>query len=197
VFLITIKNIPTRRERCCREWRRERNCSARLYTSGRNTEIQTVINWLSVATTVQFIRLIDTRTDSRSRWPLEAFKGREITERASARSRRWAAIKGGRWQKRGRVCPVTTFPCNLRPHGVLFPQVPSFNGSSYLRYPGLADTSLSWLELSVTLKPTAPDGVIVYNGHHSDATGDFIALYLSSSHVQFTFDLGTGPATLR
>lgn len=79
----------------------------------------------------------------------------------------------------------------------LFPQVPSFNGSSYLRYPGLADTSLSWLELSVTLKPTAQDGVILYNGHHSDATGDFIALYLSSGHVQFTFDLGTGPATLR
>ncbi|XP_076379382.1 pikachurin isoform X2 [Megalopta genalis] len=76
-------------------------------------------------------------------------------------------------------------------------QVPSFNGSSYLRYPGLADTSLSWLELAVTLKPTAPDGVILYNGHHSDATGDFIALYLSSGHVQFTFDLGTGPATLR
>ncbi|XP_020280960.1 pikachurin-like isoform X2 [Pseudomyrmex gracilis] len=76
-------------------------------------------------------------------------------------------------------------------------QVPSFNGSSYLRYPGLADTSLSWLELSVTLKPTAPDGVILYNGHHSDATGDFIALYLSSGHVQFTYDLGTGPATLR
>lgn len=77
------------------------------------------------------------------------------------------------------------------------PQVPSFNGSSYLRYPGLADTSLSWLELSVTLKPTAPDGVILYNGHHSDATGDFIALYLSSGYVQFTYDLGTGPATLR
>ncbi|XP_078033405.1 pikachurin [Augochlora pura] len=76
-------------------------------------------------------------------------------------------------------------------------QVPSFNGSSYLRYPGLADTSLSWLELAVTLKPTAPDGVILYNGHHSDATGDFVALYLSSGHVQFTFDLGTGPATLR
>ncbi|KZC11196.1 Pikachurin, partial [Dufourea novaeangliae] len=76
-------------------------------------------------------------------------------------------------------------------------QVPSFNGSSYLRYPGLADTSLSWLELAVTLKPTAADGVILYNGHHSDATGDFVALYLSSGHVQFTFDLGTGPATLR
>lgn len=117
----------------------------------------------------------------------------------------WQAIKdeigrGGGMQKVVRcICarPVTTFPCNLRPHDVLFPQVPSFNGSSYLRYPGLADTSLSWLEMSVTLKPTAPDGVILYNGHHSDATGDFIALYLSSGHVQFTFDLGTGPATLR
>ncbi|XP_048510585.1 pikachurin isoform X2 [Athalia rosae] len=76
-------------------------------------------------------------------------------------------------------------------------QVPSFNGSSYLRYPGLGDSSLSWLELSVTLKPLAPDGVILYNGHHSDATGDFIALYLAAGHVQFTFDLGTGPATLR
>ncbi|OXU24789.1 hypothetical protein TSAR_011073, partial [Trichomalopsis sarcophagae] len=76
-------------------------------------------------------------------------------------------------------------------------QVPSFNGSSYLRYAGLAETSLSWLELAVTLKPTTPDGVILYNGHHSDATGDFIALYLAQGHVQFTFDLGTGCATLR
>ncbi|XP_011315506.1 pikachurin [Fopius arisanus] len=76
-------------------------------------------------------------------------------------------------------------------------QVPSFNGSSYLRYPGLGDTSLSWLELSVTLKPTSSNGVILYNGHHSDATGDFIALYLADGHIQFTFDLGTGPATLR
>jgi hypothetical protein len=61
----------------------------------------------------------------------------------------------------------------------------------------LAETSLSWLELAVTLKPTSPNGVILYNGHHSDATGDFIALYLTDSHVQFTFDLGTGCATLR
>ncbi|XP_023246649.1 pikachurin-like [Copidosoma floridanum] len=76
-------------------------------------------------------------------------------------------------------------------------QVPSFNGSSYLKYAGLAETSLSWLELAVTLKPSAPDGVILYNGHHSDATGDFIALYLAQGHVQFTFDLGTGCATLR
>ncbi|KAF7993809.1 hypothetical protein HCN44_011078 [Aphidius gifuensis] len=77
-------------------------------------------------------------------------------------------------------------------------QVPSFNGSSYLRYPGLGDTSLSWLEFSVTIKPLALDGVLLYNGHHSDnSTGDFIALYLLSGHVTFTFDLGSGPATLR
>ncbi|XP_015126557.1 pikachurin [Diachasma alloeum] len=76
-------------------------------------------------------------------------------------------------------------------------QVPSFNGSSYLKYPGLGDTSLSWLEFSVTLKPTSSDGVILYNGHRSDATGDFIALYLANGHIQFTFDLGNGPATVR
>ncbi|XP_034937288.1 pikachurin [Chelonus insularis] len=76
-------------------------------------------------------------------------------------------------------------------------QIPSFNGSSYLRYPGLGDSSLSWLELSITFKPLAPDGMILYNGYHKDGTGDFIALYLNNYHVYFTFDLGSGPATLR
>lgn len=96
-----------------------------------------------------------------------------------------------------RISSRVESPWNNRCEWIVWLQVPSFNGSSYLRYPGLADTSLSWLELAVTLKPTVADGVILYNGHHSDATGDFIALYLSSGHVQFTFDLGTGPASLR
>ncbi|KAJ8673437.1 hypothetical protein QAD02_004699 [Eretmocerus hayati] len=93
------------------------------------------------------------------------------------------------------LCPIgyTGDLCEIR----VDLQVPSFNGSSYLKYAGLAETSLSWLELAVTLQPSSPDGVILYNGHHSDATGDFIALYLTQGHVQFTFDLGTGCATLR
>lgn len=76
-------------------------------------------------------------------------------------------------------------------------QVPSFNGSSYLRYPGLGGSALSWLDLQLILKPAAPDGVLLYNGHRADGVGDFMAIYMSAGHLEFTFDLGTGAATIR
>uniref|UniRef100_A0A6P3DAI4 pikachurin n=1 Tax=Bombus terrestris TaxID=30195 RepID=A0A6P3DAI4_BOMTE len=140
----------------------------------------------------------------RYRFPLapqgDAVNGFDIEECTADRCSKVPCSHGGKCLATGGdtavcLCPLgyTGDLCETR----VDLQVPSFNGSSYLRYPGLADTSLSWLELAVTLKPTAADGVILYNGHHSDATGDFIALYLSSGHVQFTFDLGTGPASLR
>ncbi|XP_034245110.1 pikachurin [Thrips palmi] len=75
--------------------------------------------------------------------------------------------------------------------------VPSFNGSSFLRYPGLGDTALSWLDLQLTLKPTAANGLVMYNGHRSDGVGDFMALYMVDRHIEFSFDLGSGPATVR
>jgi len=80
-------------------------------------------------------------------------------------------------------------------NGVL--QVPSFNGSSFLRYPGLGSSALSWLDVQLTLKPAAPDGLVLYNGHRTDGVGDFMAIYMSGGFVEFTFDLGTGPATVR
>jgi len=49
----------------------------------------------------------------------------------------------------------------------------------------------------LTLKPSAQDGVILYNGHRSDGVGDFMAVYMSDGHLEFTFDLGTGAATIR
>ncbi|XP_076289141.1 pikachurin isoform X3 [Lasioglossum baleicum] len=142
--------------------------------------------------------------EHRYRFPLapqgDATNGFDVEECTADRCSKVPCSHGGKCLTTGGdtavcLCPLgyTGDLCETR----VDLQVPSFNGSSYLRYPGLADTSLSWLELAVTLKPTAADGVILYNGHHSDATGDFIALYLSSAHVQFTFDLGTGPATLR
>lgn len=75
--------------------------------------------------------------------------------------------------------------------------VPSFNGSSYLRYRGLGDSALTWLDIEVTLKPNAPDGLLLYNGHKSDGTGDFLALYMNEGFVEFAFDLGTGTAFVR
>lgn len=71
-------------------------------------------------------------------------------------------------------------------------QVPSFNGSSHLRYKGLGDDALTWLDLEITLKPTSSDGLLLYNGHRADGEGDFMALYLNDGLVEFAYDLGTG-----
>lgn len=45
------------------------------------------------------------------------------------------------------------------------------------------------------LKPLREDGLLLYSGHHE--YGDFISLYLNMGIVEFTYDLGSGPATLR
>ena len=71
-------------------------------------------------------------------------------------------------------------------------EVPSFNGSSHLRYKGLGEEVLTWLDLRITLKPTADDGLVLYNGHRGDGIGDFMSLYLASGFVEFAYDLGTG-----
>lgn len=75
--------------------------------------------------------------------------------------------------------------------------MPSFNGTSYLKYPGLGSSVLSFLELLISFKPVDPDGLIFYNGFKSDGSGDFISLALSGGFVELRFDLGTGPAVVR
>ncbi|GAB0093613.1 uncharacterized protein DMENIID0001_087780 [Sergentomyia squamirostris] len=74
-------------------------------------------------------------------------------------------------------------------------QVPSFNGSSYLRFAPLGDSALIWLEFKIIIKPQQEDGLLLYSGHHD--YGDYISLCLNMGHVEFTFDLGSGPATVR
>lgn len=75
--------------------------------------------------------------------------------------------------------------------------MPFFNGSSFLKYRGLGYNSLSWLDIEIVFKPVTQDGIILYNGHKLDGMGDFIAIYISMGYLTFTFDLGTGSATLR
>lgn len=45
------------------------------------------------------------------------------------------------------------------------------------------------------MKPELADGLVLYSGpkHH----GDFVALALNNGFVEFTFDLGSGPAVVR
>lgn len=75
--------------------------------------------------------------------------------------------------------------------------VPSFNGSSYLQFPGLAESSGLYLEMQVVFKPRALNGVILYNGQRVDGGGDFVSLNLVDGFVEFRFNPGNGPAVIR
>ncbi|CAH1394296.1 unnamed protein product [Nezara viridula] len=129
----------------------------------------------------------------------DAVKGFDIEECIADRCSKVPCQHGGKCLTSGDsavcLCPLgfTGDLCETR----LDLQVPAFNGSSYLRYPGLGGSALSWLDIVIVLKPNALNGVILYNGHRADGMGDFIALYTSDGHLEFTFDLGTGAATIR
>ncbi|CAN8004386.1 unnamed protein product, partial [Ixodes hexagonus] len=75
--------------------------------------------------------------------------------------------------------------------------VPSFNGSSYLRFSGLGNAHLSYLDVQVAFKPLSPHGLFFYNGCKMDGTGDFVALQMANGYVEFRFDLSSGTAVLR
>jgi hypothetical protein len=82
-------------------------------------------------------------------------------------------------------------------------QMPRFDGSSYLRHPGLGDTGLIWLELEVVFKLTSEDeaaggeGLLLYNGDRTDGQGDFMAVYVHRGYLEFAFDVGNGIAIAR
>ncbi|CAB3237844.1 unnamed protein product, partial [Arctia plantaginis] len=76
-------------------------------------------------------------------------------------------------------------------------KVPRFNGSSYLRLPGLGGAAESWLDIQITLKPTSGDGLLLYNSERADGDGDFFSLHLRNYYVEFAFDLGAGIALVR
>ena len=70
--------------------------------------------------------------------------------------------------------------------------VPEFSGTSHLRHPGLGDSALIWLQVSLSsvipqleplqveavFRPLMSDGLLIYNGNRNDGQGDFMALVL-------------------
>ncbi|CAG4966159.1 unnamed protein product [Colias eurytheme] len=76
-------------------------------------------------------------------------------------------------------------------------KVPRFNGSSYLRLPGLGNSAQSWLDIQLTVKPTNGDGLLLYNSQDPSGDGDFFSLHLRDYFVEFAFDLGSGIALVR
>ena len=75
--------------------------------------------------------------------------------------------------------------------------IPEFQSHSYLEFGGLGRTALLFLEAELVVKPTKPDGTLLYNGYTVDRSGDFISLALHEGYLEFRFDLGTGPAIIR
>ena len=66
-----------------------------------------------------------------------------------------------------------------------------------MQFLGLRRTVLSFAEVEIVLKPEGKDGLIFYNGYTTDRTGDYIALAMRNGYVEYTFDLGTGPAYIK
>uniref|UniRef100_A0A665WYP5 Agrin n=1 Tax=Echeneis naucrates TaxID=173247 RepID=A0A665WYP5_ECHNA len=78
--------------------------------------------------------------------------------------------------------------------------MPLFNGDSYLELKGLhlyGHDLRQKLSMTVVLKANDSNGLIFYNGQKSDGKGDFISLSLNNGILEFRYDLGKGPATIR
>lgn len=93
------------------------------------------------------------------------------------------------------LCPLGTGGENCQ--HVMSVHIPEFQGHSYLEFEGLGRKALLFLEIELVFKATKADGLILYNGYTVDRMGDFISLALHGGHLEFRFDLGTGPAVLR
>ncbi|XP_068186942.1 agrin isoform X2 [Antennarius striatus] len=78
--------------------------------------------------------------------------------------------------------------------------MPLFKGDSYLELKGLhlyGHDLRQKLSMTVILMANDSNGLIFYNGQKSDGKGDFISLSLNDGILEFRYDLGKGPATIR
>lgn len=75
--------------------------------------------------------------------------------------------------------------------------IPHFSGHSFLEFPGLNRSVLAYTEVEIVFKPTSTEGLVLYNGFSRDRKGDFLSLAMKDGHLEFRFDLGTGPAEIR
>lgn len=76
-------------------------------------------------------------------------------------------------------------------------RIPEFGGYSYLQHSGLGRSTLSFTQIEMVFKPSHREGILLYNGYTLDRKGDFLALAMKEGHLEFSFDLGTGPGVIR
>ncbi|CAG9782356.1 unnamed protein product [Diatraea saccharalis] len=70
--------------------------------------------------------------------------------------------------------------------------VPRFDGNGWIALPTLKD-AYKQFDIEISFKPSDGNGLILYNSHKQDRTGDFLALQLVDGVPQFVLDIGAGP----
>ena len=74
-------------------------------------------------------------------------------------------------------------------------KLPQFSGNSYMFLAPLRMDSTSSFEISISIKPETPDGLIFHRWE--EYGGDFISLGLQNGIIVYKFDCGTGPTEIR
>ncbi|XP_014117185.1 PREDICTED: basement membrane-specific heparan sulfate proteoglycan core protein isoform X3 [Pseudopodoces humilis] len=75
--------------------------------------------------------------------------------------------------------------------------VPSFDEEgAFVSYPPLTNVHHE-LRLEVEFLPLAPDGLLLFSAGKATPVEDFVALAMIGGHVEFRYELGSGPAVLR
>lgn len=73
--------------------------------------------------------------------------------------------------------------------------IPDLDGTSYIELPTLQNVGQS-LSLEVWFLTRDENGLLLYSGQSKNGRGDYVSLNLVDGHVQFKFDLGSGPANI-
>ncbi|KAK6966048.1 basement membrane-specific heparan sulfate proteoglycan core protein, partial [Biomphalaria glabrata] len=74
---------------------------------------------------------------------------------------------------------------------------PAFDRTSFISYDTIKG-GLMTLSIKLDFNPRRlEDGIILYNAQKADGKQDFIALVVKDRHLEFRFDVGSGPAIIR
>ncbi|GFY62708.1 hypothetical protein TNIN_474271, partial [Trichonephila inaurata madagascariensis] len=70
-----------------------------------------------------------------------------------------------------------------------------FKGDSYIEFPTLPNAAHS-LRVEIWFMTRSLNGLLLYNGQKPNGVGDFVALTLLNGFLHFTYNLGSGTATI-
>ena len=87
--------------------------------------------------------------------------------------------------------PPNTHTHTHNPHTALNVTIPSFSGRSYITYQPLNLTTIT-----VTLNPSAPNGLILFTSKSDSDFGDYLSIALVNYYIQFQYNLGSGAAII-